>query len=175
MVETYIHPPADPEVAGIVDQLADGLQNVQETLEQCREQLEQGITLGELRGITDAEYAALYKIASDLCDKGDFHHALPVALQLALHNPTNHRYPFIAGACLQRLGHAEPAALMYALACDVKPDDAAAAFRLGECLLTAKRPEEAKQFLHKAVELSYGQYHCRDLQQLARNKLESLH
>ena len=174
MIDTYIHPPADPEVAGIVGQLAEGLQNLQETLEQCREQLEQGTTLGELRGITDDEYDALYRIARDLCDKGDFHHALPVALQLALHNPANYRYPFIAGACLQRLGHAPQAALMYALACDVNPDDAASAYRLGECLVAAERPEEAKQFLHKAVELSYGKFHCRELQELARKRLDGL-
>ena len=175
MPDTYIHPPADPEVAGIVDQLADGLQKLGETLEQCRAQLEQGYSLGQLRGITDAEYDALYRIARDLCDKGDFHHALPVALQLALHNPSNYRYPFIAGACLQRLGRHEQAALMYALACDVNPDDAASAYRLGECLIAAKRPDDARQFLHKAVDLSYGKFHCRELQTLAQNKLDGLH
>ncbi len=175
MPDTYIHSPADSEVADIVGQLTEGLQNLQETLEQCREQLEQGYSLGQLRGITDEEYDALYRIARDLCDKGDFHHALPVALQLALHNPANYRYPFIAGACLQRLGHHEQAALMYALACDVNPDDAASAYRLGECLIAAKRPDDAKQFLHKAIDLSYGKFHCRELQTLAQKKLESLH
>lgn len=175
MPETYIHPPADPEVAGIVDQLSEGLQNMQETLDQCREQLEQGYSLGDLRGITDAEYDALYRIARELCDSGDFHHALPVALQLTLHNPANYRYPFIAGACLQRLGHHAQAALMYALACDVNPDDAASAYRLGECLIAARRPDDAKPFLHKAIELSYGKFHCRELQSLARKKLEGLH
>jgi len=175
MSTTYLPPPADPEIAGIVSQLADGLLNLQETLDQCREQLEQGYTLGELRGVTDEEYAALYQIARDFCDRGDFRHALPVALQLALHDPANYRYPFIAGACLQRLGQPEPAALMYALACDVNPDDAASAYRLGECLIAASRPDEAKSFLHKAVDLSYGKFHCRELQERARKKLEALH
>lgn len=175
MLTTYIPPPIDPEIAGIVGQLADELQNLQETLEQCREQLQQGYTLGELRGITADEYAALYQIARDFCDQGDFHHALPVALQLAVHNPADYRYPFIAGACLQRLGQPAPAALMYALACDVNPDDAASAYRLGECLIAANRPDEARQFLHKAVDLSYGKFHCRALQERARKKLEALH
>ncbi len=175
MSSTYLHPPADTDIAAIVGQLADGLTNLQQTLEQCREQLEQGYTLGELRGVTEAEYAALYRIARDFCDRGDFHHALPVALQLTLHNPANYRYPFIAGACLQRLGQPERAALMYALACDANPDDAASAYRLGECLIATSRPDEARQFLHKAVDLSYGKFHCRELQTRARNKLEALH
>ncbi len=175
MPDTYIHPPADPEVAGIVGQLAEGLQHLEETLAQCREQLEQGYSLGQLRGITEDEYDALYRIARDLCNQGDFHHALPVALQLALHNPANYRYPFIAGACLQRLGHHAQAALMYALACDVNPDDAASAYRLAECLIAARRPDDAKPFLHKAIDLSYGKFHCRELQTLARKKLDALH
>lgn len=175
MSDYYCHPPADPEVAAIVEQLSNGLQNLEQTLSQCRTQLEQGYTLGELRGITTEEYAALYKIAHELCDKGDFQNALPVALQLALHNPMEHRYPFIAGACLQRLGHTEPAVLMYALAFDVKPDDAASAYRLGECLITAQRPDEAKQFLQNAIDLSYGNFHYRRLQELAKKKLENLH
>ncbi len=173
MTDYYSHPPADAEVAFIVDQLSNGLQNIEQTLMDCRTQLEQGYSMGELRGITPEEYAALYKITRDLCDKGDFHHALPVALQMALHNPMEHRYPFIAGACLQRLGHTEQAVLMYALACDVKPDDAASAYRLGECLMTAQRPHEAKQFLQNAIELSYGKFHCRKLQELAIRKLKT--
>jgi tetratricopeptide (TPR) repeat protein len=174
MTAPYIHPPSDPEVAAIVTQLNDGLQNIQQTLEQCREQLEQGHTLGELRGITDEGYAALYKIAYDLCDQGDFHHALPVALQLTLHKPTDSRYPFMAGSCLQRLGHVENAALMYALALDVDPEHVAAAYRLGECLITLGKPEEAATLLNKVIELSYGYFDKRTLMDLAQKKLYDL-
>lgn len=174
MTAPYIHPPADPKVAAIVTQLNDGLQNIQQTLEQYREQLEQGYTLGELRGITDEGYAALYKIAHDLCDQGDFHHALPVAVQLTLHNPTDSRYPFTAGSCLQRLGHVEAAALMYALALDVDPEHAAAAYRLGECLITVGKSVEAATLLNKAIELSYGKFDKRTLMSLAQKKLDDL-
>jgi len=174
MMDTYIHPPSDPDIAAIVKQLSDGLQNVQQTLEQCQEQLKQGYTLGELRGITASGYEALYKIAHDLCDQGDFHHALPVALQLALHNAKDSRYPFIAGACLQRLGHIEPAILMYALALDTDPEHAATCYRLAECLIANDKPDEATQFLNKTIDLSYGDDSRRELMAMAKNKLDQL-
>ena len=174
MTDTYIHPPSNPDIAAIVAQLTDGLQNIQQTLEQCREQLEQGYTLGELRNISNEGYAELYKIAHELCDQGDFHHALPVALQLTLHNPTDSRYPFMTGSCLQRLEHHEQAALMYAITLDVDPEHAAASYRLGECLIAVGKPEEALPFLNKAIELSYGNFSRRKLIEMAKAKLEHL-
>lgn len=174
MTNTYIHPPTDPEVAGIVAQLTEGLQNIQQTIEQCREQLEQGYTLGELRGITDDGYKALYKIAHDLCDQGDFHHALPVALQLTLHKPTDSRYAFIAGSCLQRLHQTELAALMYAIAVEVDSEHAAAAYRLGECLMTLGKPDEAISFLNQSINLSYGNSERSVLMVMAKAKLASI-
>lgn len=174
MTDIYIPPPSDPEVASIVARLTDGLQNIQQTIEECREQLEQGYTLGELRGITDEGYAALYKTARELCDQGDFYHAFPVALQLTLHNPTDSRFPFMAGACLQRLGHTELAAVMYALTLDVDPDHAAASYRLGECLIAVGKPEEAPPFLHKTIDLCYGKFDKSKLMGMARARLDSL-
>jgi len=174
MTDAYIHPPSDPEVAAIVTQLTTGLQNIQQTLEQCREQLKQGYTLGELRGITDDGYAALYKVAHELCDQGDFHHALPIALQLTLHNPTDSRYAFMAGACLQRQNHLEPAALLYAMALDVDTEHAAAAYRLGECLIAIGKPEQAVPLLNKTIELSYGDFDKRTLMEMAQKKLDGL-
>lgn len=174
MTDAYIHPPADPEVANIVATLTQGLQNIQQTIEQCREQIDQGYTLGELRGVTDEGYAALYKTAHDLCDQGHFHHALPVALQLTLHKPTDSRYPFMTGSCLQRLGHLEPAAMMYALTLDANPEHAAASYRLGECLIAVGKSEEAVPFLNKAIELSYGDFSKRKLMEMAKAKLNHL-
>lgn len=174
MIDTYIHPPSDPEIASIVTQLTDGLQHIEQIIEESREYLDQGHTLGELRGITDEGYAALYKIAYELCDQGEFQNALPVALQLTLHQPTDSRYSFITGACLQRLKQFDSAALMYALSLDVDPEHAAAAYRLAECLIAIGKPEEAKPFLHKAIELSYGDFDRRKLMEMTQKKLGDL-
>lgn len=172
MNSSYIHPPADPEIANIVTQLSEGLQHIEQTLEQCREQLEQGYTLGDLRGITDEGYESLYDIAHTLCNQGDFHHALPIALQLTLHRPTDVRYPFMTGSCLQRLGHFDAAALMYALSMDVDPEYAAAAYRLAECLIAIGKPEEAIPFLHQTIDLCYGDFEKHSLMEMARAKLD---
>ncbi len=174
MTNAYLHPPVDPEVAAVVAQLSDGLHNIQQTIEQCREQLEQGVTLGELRGITDAGYAALYRIACELCDQGDFHHALPVALQLSLHQPNDSRYAFMAGSCLQRLGQHAQAVLMYAHTMDIDPGHAAASYRLAECVIAIGKPDEAVPFLNKAIELCYGDFSKRKLMGIAKARLERL-
>lgn len=174
MTDSYLHPPPDPDVAAIVAQLSDSLQNLQQALEQCQQQLKQGYTLGELRGISNSGYAALYKIAHDLCDQGSFHHALPIALQLTLHQPKDCRYAFMTGSCLQRLGNPAPAALMYAMALDIDPKHAAAAYRLGECLIAVGKPLEAIPLLNKAIELSYGDFDKYKLIALAQQKLDGL-
>jgi hypothetical protein len=45
VTNTYIHPPIDSEFAGFVEQLTEGLQNFQQTIEHYIEQLEQGCML----------------------------------------------------------------------------------------------------------------------------------
>lgn len=174
MTDTYIHPPSDPDIASIVRQLTEGLQHIEQVIEECRELLDKGHTLGELRGITNDGYEALYKIAHELCDKGEFQHALPVALQLTLHQPTDSRYSFMTGACLQRLKQIDSAALMYALSLDVDPEHASAAYRLAECLVAIGKPEGAIPFLHKAIDLSYGKFDKRTLMEMAQKKLDGL-
>jgi tetratricopeptide (TPR) repeat protein len=99
---------------------------------------------------------------------------LPIALQLTLHNPTDSRYAFMAGACLQRQNDLGPAALLYAMALDVAPEHAAAAYRLGECLIAIGKPEQAVPLLNKTIELSYGDFDKRTLMEMAQKKLDGL-
>lgn len=174
MSSYYEYPPADPEVAAIVEQLSTSLEDLPAVLEQFDEALKQGATLGELRGITTEEFASLYRIACKLCNDGEFKHALPVALQLMLHDPKDSRYAFQSGSCLQRLGEFNYAAILYARALDLKRDDAAAAYRLGECLLATDHTVEAKNMFEMAIESARGKFHCRELQELAETKLSSL-
>lgn len=174
MPSTYDYPPADPEVAAIVGQLSASLEDLPAVLEQFEESLKQGATLGELRGITREEFDSLYRIACNLCNSGEFKHALPIALQLMLHDPRDSRYAFQAGSCLQRLAEYNYAAILFARALDLKQDDAAAAYRLGECLLAINHPFEAKAMFDMAIENARGKFHCRELQDMAEAKLSSL-
>lgn len=174
MSSIYSHPPTDPEVASIVEQLTASLEDFPAMMEQFSASLEQGQTLGELRGISKNEYAALYRVASKLCDDGEFNHALPVSLHLMLHDPADSRYAFQAGSCLQRLGEFKHAAILYARTLDLNPDEAAAAYRAAECLLAIKKTVEAKSLFEMAIELSRGKFHCRELQEMAEAKIKML-
>lgn len=167
MPSTYSYPPPDSDIAAIVDQLTNSLEQLPEVLKQFDEAMQGGITLGELRGITQTEFNALYHVASKLCDEGAFQHALPVSLQLMLHDPNDSRYAFQAGTCLQRLGEYKYAAILFARTLDLIPDEAAAAYRLAECLLAIDKSIEAKALFEMVIELSRGKFHCRELYDLA--------
>lgn len=174
MTSTYSYPPTDPEIATIVEQLTKSLEQLPQVLEQFDLASEKGVTLGELRGITKTEFDALYNIATKLCNDGAFEHALPICLQLMLHDPTDKRYVFQTGSCLQRLGEYKYAAILFARTLDLKPDETVAAYRLAECLLAIDKFTEAKAIFEKLVEISRGKFHCRELFELAQARIHSL-
>ena len=174
MSSRYIHPPSDPDIASIVERLQGDLTMLPETFDNFREVLEQGITPGQLRGITEEEYASLYMLAHQLCDQGDFHNALIISLQLTFNEPGNADYAFLAGTCLQRTGQQQKAALMYAMAFELDTDHAAAAYRAGECLWSLGKPMEAKVMLEKSLDLSRADFSRRDLMLMAEKALSGL-
>lgn len=174
MPSTYSYPPTDPEIATIVEQFTNSLEQLPQILEQFDQAMIQGVTLGELRGITQIEFNALYNIASKLCNDGSFEHALPICLQLMLHDPTDSRYAFQTGACLQRLGEYNYAAILFARTLDLQPNEAAATYRLAECLLAIDKSIEAKALFEMVIELSRGKFHYRELYELAEARILSM-
>jgi len=174
MSTTYIHPPRDPEVAAIVEQLSERLAAMPDELDWLLSLAASGRTLAEVRGISLDELDALYGVGYELCNEGSFHHALPIALQLVLHAPREPRYSFMAGSCLQRQNQPEHAALLFAQTLLLQPEDAAAAYRLGECLLAVDRNDEARNVLLEAVELCRGNERYRRIYELASQRLAAL-
>ncbi len=174
MPSTYPYPPTDPEIAAIVEQLTNSLEHLPQVLEQFDQAMKEGVTLGELRGITKTEFNSLFKITSKLCNDGAFEHALPICLQLMLHDPTDSRYAFQTGSCLQRLGEYKYAAILFARTLDLQPNEAAAAYRLAECLLAIDKSIEAKALFEMAIELSRGKFHCRELYELAEARISGM-
>ena len=174
MPSTYAYPPADSDIAAIVEQLTHSLEKIPVVLEEFNQSMQEAATLGQLRGINQAEFNALYNIACKLCNDGDFEHALPISLQLMLHDPADSRYAFQTGSCLQRLGEFKSAAILFARTLDLVPDDAAAAFRLAECLLVIEFLVEAKFMFERSIELARGKFHCQELQELAEARILSL-
>lgn len=174
MPDFYTYPPADHEVADIVGQLSVGLENLPDVIAEFEEVIKKGTSPGDLKGITKDEFTALYRIARKLYDDGDFIHALPVCMQLMLHNPKDSRHSFLTAACLQRLKEYPQAAVLFACTLHLKPEDAAAAFRLGECLMKMGQPSEARQAFDMAIELSRCKFQYRQLQELAEKKVALL-
>lgn len=174
MSSLYQHPPPDPDMAQLVASLSASLGTLPAELERHREALENGATLGSLRGITDEDHGALYQAACRLCDDGRFHHALPLALQLAAHQPRDSRFAFLCGACLQRTGKEPDAALFYAICLDLDGAYAAAAYRLGECLEWMGYAREAMEAYARAIEICRGQFHYAGLQDMAQARMDQL-
>ncbi len=174
MSSAYLYPPRDPEVAAIVQQMSERLAALPDELDWLPSLSASGRTLAEVRGVSPAELDALYGVGYGLCEEGSFHHALPIALQLVLHAPLDPRYSFMAASCLQRQNQPEHAVLLFAQTLLLQPDDAAAAFRLGECLLALDRREEACEVLSEAIELSRGNERYRRIYDLGMERLASL-
>ncbi len=174
MSTTYIPPPRDPEVAAIVEQLSERLASLPDELEWLQSLAASGRTLAEVRGISTDELDALYGVGYDLCNEGSFHHALPIALQLVLHAPREPRYSFMAASCLQRQNQPEQAMLLFAQTLLLQPEDAAAAYRLSECLIVLDRQDEAHDLLLETVELCRGNERYRSIYELATERLATL-
>lgn len=174
MSSLYQHPPSDPDMAQLVASLSASLETLPVELERHRKALEDGATLGSLRAITDAEHGALYQVACRLCDEGQFHHALPLALQLVVHQPRDSRFAFLCASCLQRTGHEPDAALFYAICLELDSGHAAAAYRLGECLEWMGYAREAMEAYARAIDICRGQFHYAGLQDIAQARMDQL-
>lgn len=174
MSSPYQHPPSDPHIATLVARLNAGLEALPAELERHREALENGATLGSLRGIPDEQHQALYQVACKLCDEDQFQHALPLALQLVAHQPHDSRFAFLCASCLQRTGMEPDAALLYAICLERDSAHAAAAYRLGECLEAMRYVREAIEAYTKAVDICRGQFHYAGLQDMAQARLDQM-
>ncbi|WP_194713728.1 hypothetical protein [Noviherbaspirillum soli] len=172
MPSLYQHPPSDPDMAELVARMRAGLRTLPAEFERHRKALESGATLGSLRGITDEEHDLAYRAACRLCDEEQFHHALPVALQLVAHKPRDSRFAFLCASCLQRTGNASDAALFYAICLELDSTHAVAAYRLGECLEAMGFVREAMQAYARAVDVCRGQFNYAVLQDMAQARID---
>jgi tetratricopeptide (TPR) repeat protein len=106
--------------------------------------------------VTENELRHWFRVAVELCDAGRFQEAFPVALNLALHEPLDHRHGFMLGSCLQRLGHPREAIEFFAVSMEARPN-AAACFRMGECHAACGQVDEAIQAFDMCAVLALGE------------------
>jgi tetratricopeptide (TPR) repeat protein len=175
MPSAYLYRPADPAVASIVETLTLNLADMPALIQSFQCELEQGKSLAECRDITNEGLESLYTLAAQLCDEAQFEHALPICLNLLIHQPRNPRYQFICASCLQRLGQLQEASVLFDYVLQLDATDAAAAYRLGECLDALGDREQAKNKFNLCIDLSYGVFRYRTIQDLARSKIANMH
>jgi predicted Zn-dependent protease len=156
------HP--DPEIRSLIDACSVHMRspnpNATRAAFMRAEQDESGTpTAGQLEDV--------YSTACRLCDAGNFRFAAPLALHLVTYQPTDPRFSFLAGTCLQRLGIYSNAAQMFCFTLVNCGEDAATVYRLGECLLALGDKESAGKALEIAFDLSRNSYDAGELQSLS--------
>jgi tetratricopeptide (TPR) repeat protein len=166
---TYQHAHLDPAVAGIVSKLTENLERLRDTLLAAKD----GPSSFEKNLIPEDRHEAFYGLARKLCNEGEFRHALPIALQLALRSGES-RFAFLAASCLQRLGQSDFAASMYSACLLIAPGHVAAMFRLGECFAAMGDAENAIDSFESAIEMGRSDSAHRCIQDMAAAKLAKL-
>jgi predicted Zn-dependent protease len=123
---------------------------------------------------TLAQLEAVYDTACRLCDQGNFRFAAALALHLVSYQPTDPRFSFVAGTCMQRLGVHVNAAQFFCHALMTGGDDAATFYRLAECLIALGDKANAEKALDAAIDLSRNIEYASTLQAMAQDLLENI-
>lgn len=134
---------------------------------------ESGQTLGEARQIAPRDLEALCDKAMVLCEEARWEEAALIALQLALHEPRNPRYLFLAGTCLQRMMQFQAAAGVFGLSL-IDNDHPIVLFRMAECLAAAGQFEAAREAFDTCFEMCRTHLDLRDLQDACADALVKL-
>jgi tetratricopeptide (TPR) repeat protein len=149
----------------IVRHLREGLaDNLPELLEEAQAAMREGLTLGELRGLTPEHYESLYRLACELRDSGNVEDTLPVAVQLALHQPQDNRVLLMAAQCLYDLNMHKSALGMYCMSLKNDPTPAALC-QMGNCFLALGHDEHAIQAFDAALECGDGSEQNQEVQE----------
>lgn len=115
-----------------------------------------GVTPADLRGITEEELEAVYRLAYGALDSGNVRQAFEHAAFLVCNDPWDPRFHVIAGVCLQQLGQFEAAYRSYTQALAFDATDAVSTYRVGECLLALGEAADAHSAFEAAVKLSWA-------------------
>jgi tetratricopeptide (TPR) repeat protein len=146
---------------------------------ECSNQLKAGDAEGIRRAFSPPEdeleqpsaqqLESVYETACGLCDEDNFRFAAGIALHLATYRPEDPRFTFLAGTCMQRLGVHADAAKFFCFSLISGGDNAAALYRLGECLLAVGDRASAEKALDAAFEAARGDEDAAPLQDMARD------
>lgn len=115
-----------------------------------------GVTPADLRGITEEELEAVYRLAYGALEAGNVRQAFEQASFLVCNDPWDRRFHMMAGVCLQQLAQFDAAYRSYAQALAFDATDAICTYRIGECLLALGETRDAHAAFEAAVKLSWA-------------------
>jgi tetratricopeptide (TPR) repeat protein len=167
IVDHHYPEPPDPETANVVATLTREVRSIVDN---------DGTPEAKGGAPIDRDPAKLFAIGAALCDSGDFHNALPIALHLASRPNVHPQHAFLAASCLQRLRRPELAAPAFGF-CTLLEGNAPTPgplFRAGECYSAIGLVEQAVQMLETAIELARTDARHAAIQSLAQTKLDAI-
>ena len=126
--------------------------------------LQQGGTLADLKGITDDQCEALYTLGYGLYERGRYTDALKILGYLVMLNHTEHRYLLALGATAQALGKYEDALKQYMAATLLDPTDPSPVVHSIPCLIELGHFQPALESCDLAIAMCTQDSHAALLQ-----------
>jgi len=112
----------------------------------------EGGTLGDLAGISDEQFEALYAAAYRLYSTDRFEEAAKFFAYLGMTDPYERRYTLGLGACLQMLKKWDEAIAAYTLCIALDVEDPVPAFHMAECLAGQGDLADAQTLMAEVVQ-----------------------
>lgn len=132
-----------------------------------------GGTLGDLHGMEDRDYEAMYAVAHGMYSQERYGDAQKLFNFLVACNPFDRRFHQALASSLQMTGDYEQAISYYSMASVMDMKDPVPTFHTAECLAALGRVTEAREALQIVIEQSSSPAHA-PLRQRASGLLELL-
>jgi len=113
--------------------------------------LADGGTLGDLRGLEDKHYEALYSIGHNQYQLGQYDKAIEMFQFLVLMNPWDRRFPMALGSAYQMTQRYDKALGYYTMAVSLNMMDPIPMFHSAECMAALGHYEEAVEALQFVI------------------------
>ena len=160
-----------PEIAQILALVNQSPGECPDKLILLQDTLAKGIERASLTAPEVERLEKVYEDAYELYQVQRYREALPMALQLAISNPKDIRFLFMAGMILQSLNDPLLAATFHACALQVDPTFMPAAFRMAECYTVLEEDEEARALLEVSLDMGRDSDEFFELQRLIMERL----
>lgn len=107
----------------------------------------QGVTLGDMAGYDEKDYAAVYALGHELYSQGRYSDAMKAFGFLVMHDQWEQKYMIAFAASLQMLGRYKDAILFYSNASILDLSDPLPTFHTAECMIPIGMLDEATEAL----------------------------